>query len=57
VEDVEFVEDVLEIDEANVPGAVLLFDERLECGGGGAVAPSGIKEYEIDGWSLCHLVN
>jgi hypothetical protein len=29
----------------------------LECGGGGAVAPSGIKEYEIDGWSLCHLVN
>ena len=55
-EDVEIVEHILQIHQANVPGAVLLPDDGLKRGRRGAMAASRIEENEIDGWSFCHGV-
>lgn len=53
--DIETVEDVLQVYQTNVPGAVLLANYRFEGGGGGAMSAPGIKENEIDGWSFYHV--
>ena len=55
-EDIEFVEHVLEIDQTNVPGTILLTGDRFEGRGCSAMAASRIKENEIYGCSFCHEV-
>src|SRR5271166_403143 len=46
--DVERSENVLQVDQPDLPGAVLFLDNGIESVGGAPVAAAGIKENEID---------
>ena len=46
--DVERGQNVLQIDQPDLPGAVLILDNGIESVGGAPVAAAGIKENEID---------
>src|ERR1039457_1717921 len=47
-EDVERPEHFLEIDQADVPGALLPFDDRFQGVRGGAVSTTGVEEDEVE---------
>ena len=47
-EDVELVGEFLELDEVDLPGALLLGDDRLEGYGGVAVAATGVMKKNVD---------
>ena len=47
-EDVERLQQLLEVDQGDFPGAILPFDDRFERGGRGAMAPAGVEIEELD---------
>jgi len=49
--DIERMKHFLQIDEADVPGPVLLFDDGFQRGRGSAMASTGV---EVDEINICH---
>ena len=47
-EDVEWMQQLLKIDERDFPGAILPFDDGFERRGGGAMASAGVEIQELD---------
>src|SRR5947209_3373776 len=47
-ENIQRIQDLLQVDELNVPRALLLLDDRFQGQRGAAVSSSGIEEHEVD---------
>ena len=50
-EDIERMQHLLQIDQAHIPGPILLFNDSLERGRGGAMPSARV---EIDEINICH---